>query len=106
MAPKEDSRRKTQEKEIIVVQELVNGPPGSPDGARKRRKSIAPAPKSPKQPTTSPIVNGVANGAATRSKVNGVANGTMNGVINGSPKGKMNGTANGIGSRGMLVVGK
>jgi len=71
-------------KEIVVVQELGNGPASS-EGSRKRRKSIV--------NVSPPKLNGVASG----SEVNGHA------TINGSPKARK---ANGIGSRGMLVVGK
>lgn len=78
------AHRKRPAKEIVVVQELGNGPASS-DGSRKRRKSIV--------STSPPKVNGVASG----NEVNGHA------TMNGSPKARK---ANGIGSRGMLVVGK
>jgi hypothetical protein len=80
------SHVKQPAKEIVVVQELGNGPSSS-EGSRKRRKSIVSASPPPK-------VNGV---SATGSEVNGHA------TTNGSPKVRK---ANGIGSRGMLVVGK
>ena len=79
------SHAKQPAKEIVVVQELGNGPSSS-EGSRKRRKSIVSA--------TPPKVNGV---SVTGSEVNAHA------TTNGSPKARK---ANGIGSRGMLVVGK
>ena len=83
MAP--PSHPKNSPREIVVAQELGNGPASS-EGIRKRRKSIV--------RVSSPKVNG---DATTGSEVNGHA------TMNGSSKVRK---ANGIGSRGMLVVGK
>jgi hypothetical protein len=80
--------------EEIIIQEIIEGPIGTDQGPRKRRKSIH-SPKrkidskqnniqSPKQNTTRPRMNSV----------------------NASPKVSKINTPNGVGSRGMLVVGK
>ena len=73
--------RASKPSEEIVVQEITEGPIGSPEGVRKRRKSI----HSPTKPAHKGVPNGNANGSPKVSKLHG---------------------SGGIGSRGILVVGK